>query len=287
MADTYAKIDMTYNPGIVVNTQLVESTDVLDSSFTWVDITNISPQPHTGWAYNGTSFTNVIVTPYLGAIPSGIPVGSATTFTAFTLSPASSSFSVSVSGRLLTVGCQKFDYIWARYAIYMLTTQNVSTVGVLSNSSNGILMNGQFNILTADVQLIYAALCTLVADSSTYFPAVVNGQAMTATQATEAAIQAAMQFGQNLILEFAAANVLAGITQAGQTQAVLDYTSNLTTCLTTGSLYAAIGDIEAMISDTSTTKANLSPFITNNILYNYLNQVQTYMGLPVTPNPGS
>ena len=54
MADLYAKIQN----GTVVNVQLDMSTDAFDPSFTWVDVTSVSPQPQIGWTYNGTTFTN-------------------------------------------------------------------------------------------------------------------------------------------------------------------------------------------------------------------------------------
>jgi hypothetical protein len=106
-------------------------------------------------------------------------------------------------------------------------------------------------------------------------PASVTPPAQTALQIYTAAIQ------------FAVANTMAGITQAGQTQAVMNYTADLAQCLSSGSLYAAMTDIEVMIADTSSTKTSLSPFITNAILYSYLNQLQAYLGVTVTPNPGS
>ena len=96
----------------------------------------------------------------------------------------------------------------------------------------------------------------------------------------------AVAFGQSLTIQFATQNVMAGITQAGQTQAVLTYAANLYTYLSTGSLYVAISEIETMIADTSSTKTALSPFITNDILYVYLNQIEGYLGIPLTANPG-
>src|SRR5271169_4839385 len=60
MTKLYAKLDMT-NPGsgtgTVINTQLVNTGDVLSSSFTWVDLTSITPTPGVSWTYNGTTFT--------------------------------------------------------------------------------------------------------------------------------------------------------------------------------------------------------------------------------------
>lgn len=95
-------------------------------------------------------------------------------------------------------------------------------------------------------------------------------------------VLAAMKFGQGLLVQFAAQNIIAGVTQAGKTNALLAYASNISQCLTSGSLYSAIDAINAMIADTSQAKANLSPFITNTILTSYKNQIQTYLGLPLT-----
>jgi hypothetical protein len=102
----------------------------------------------------------------------------------------------------------------------------------------------------------------------------------------QALLQEAASFGLQLANTFAATNAQMGITQAGLTGAVLSYTNNLYSAITTGSLYEAITIINAMIADTSSTKTNLSPFITNDILYSYLNQIQTWLEIPLTPNPG-
>lgn len=96
----------------------------------------------------------------------------------------------------------------------------------------------------------------------------------------------AISFGNQLILQFAVQNTVSGITQAGQTLNVMNYTGALNLSLSTGSLYVAMSQISAMITDTTTTKTSLSPFITNDILYNYLNQIQTWLEIPLTVNPG-
>jgi hypothetical protein len=100
-------------------------------------------------------------------------------------------------------------------------------------------------------------------------------------------IAAAIAFGNQLIVQYAAQNVSMGITQAGQTLPVMNYMAQLTLCLSTGSLYEALTQIGTMIADTSSTKTSLSPFVTNDILYTYLNLIQTYLGLTLTLNPGS
>lgn len=110
--------------------------------------------------------------------------------------------------------------------------------------------------------------------------------APTLTQVYTAVVVAAQNFGQQLATQYAVQNILLGITQSGKTQALIDYTNNLSQCLYTGSLYAALSAINVMIADISSAKTNLSPFITNDILYSYLNQIQSYLGIALTPNPG-
>jgi hypothetical protein len=96
----------------------------------------------------------------------------------------------------------------------------------------------------------------------------------------------AVAFGNSIIIQSAARNVSAGITQAGQTLAMMTYCSQLMMCLSTGSLYEAIAELNTMIADTSTDKTNLSPFLTNDLLYATMNSIQTYLEIPLTPNPG-
>ncbi len=109
----------------------------------------------------------------------------------------------------------------------------------------------------------------------------------TPVQLVSNSIAEAMEFGQSLVIQFAAQNVLAGITQSGKTIAVATYLQPLGYLLNSGSLYAAISVINSIIADTSSTKANLSPFVTNDILYSYMNQIQTWLNIALTPNPGS
>lgn len=63
-----AKIDMNSNPGIVVNVQMLDSDDLLDPNFTWVDISNLSPRPDIDWTYDGANFTSPIAPPNLSQL---------------------------------------------------------------------------------------------------------------------------------------------------------------------------------------------------------------------------
>lgn len=109
----------------------------------------------------------------------------------------------------------------------------------------------------------------------------------TTQQIVQKSILSAQTFGNNLLLQFAADNVLAGITQANKTIVVSDYLEDLYNYISAGSLYASIQKVNELIADTSDNKANCSPFITNAVLYTYMNKIQTYLGVPLTANPGS
>lgn len=112
-------------------------------------------------------------------------------------------------------------------------------------------------------------------------------QAIATVQTIQAAVKSAVSFGNNLQMTMITQNIQNGITKAGLTQAVANYLQNCQYYLSTGSLYAAIEEINSLIADTSSTKTALSPFVTNTILYQYLNQIQTYLGITVTPQPTS
>lgn len=106
----------------------------------------------------------------------------------------------------------------------------------------------------------------------------------TADQIISMTIGAAMNFGTGLLNQYATQNVLSGITQAGKTKPVMDYCHELNHCLMTGSLYAARDEIIKMIADESEQKQALFPFIKNDILYIYLNKLETYLNIPLTQN---
>lgn len=121
-------------------------------------------------------------------------------------------------------------------------------------------------------------------DGTTFSPPMPIGPS--ALQVAITSVEAAVEFGQNLINQFAAQNLLTNITASGQTGYVLSYTMTLSQCLYTGSLYAAISVLEGMLVDTSSAKTICSPFITNDIIYTYLNSIQSYLEIPLSVNPG-
>lgn len=82
-------------------------------------------------------------------------------------------------------------------------------------------------------------------------------------------------FGNNLIAKAIVENIAMGITQAGKTKAVADLFSNLQYYLKTGSLYAAVAEIDRMVNDG--VDPSLDPFVTEERLNNYKSQIQAYL----------
>lgn len=90
-------------------------------------------------------------------------------------------------------------------------------------------------------------------------------------------IKKAMEFGNQILIEFAAENVLLGITQAGMTTAVRNATARIVSALQTGSLYDAINECRAVpAQDKDAT------FVTDARLLLFVNKIEVYLGLPVS-----
>lgn len=84
----------------------------------------------------------------------------------------------------------------------------------------------------------------------------------------------ARDFGNALIAQFAMENVAQGITQAGKTRAVADYCYKIQYYLSTGSLYAAMEELQERVSD---CPEELAPYVTPARLTSYLNKLKTYL----------
>lgn len=89
-------------------------------------------------------------------------------------------------------------------------------------------------------------------------------------------VQASIDFGVNLIIEFATENVLLGITQLGLTNHVRTTCFEVTNALSTGSLYDAITEIKAI--DPS---AFDSVILTPARVLAFRNKIETYLGVPL------
>ena len=87
----------------------------------------------------------------------------------------------------------------------------------------------------------------------------------------------AIEFGTRLLLDFATENILLGITQSGKTGAVTLYLHKLGHYISTGSLYEALNEIDALVA--AGVDVTLAPFVTEARLLSYKTQIQEYLGV--------
>lgn len=99
----------------------------------------------------------------------------------------------------------------------------------------------------------------------------------TAIDQVKKIISDAMTFGNDLIRDFAAENVLMGITQDGMTGTVRRNLASVVSCLTTGSLYDAIHEIKAIPPEDKDSK-----YMSNARLTIFMNKIEDYLGVPRT-----
>ena len=87
----------------------------------------------------------------------------------------------------------------------------------------------------------------------------------------------ARSFGQSLIDEFAAENILLGITASGLTNQVRKALGETTMCLLTGSLYDAIYEAKAIPQGSWD-----GTYISEARIISFVNRIETYLGVPLT-----
>jgi hypothetical protein len=129
-----------------------------------------------------------------------------------------------------------------------------------------------YQIMTLEEYNVYKA--TNLAVYNTWSTAYL---APTPIQIVSAKLKESITFGSNLIFQAVVENITLGITQAGKTQAVSDYCAKLQVYVTTGSLYAAMDEIDALIA--AGIPANLSPFITIVRLNAYKSKILAFLTL--------
>ena len=93
----------------------------------------------------------------------------------------------------------------------------------------------------------------------------------------ESIVNNAIQFGNAVIVEFAAENIALGITQAGMTGPVRQATSEVVSALQTGSLYDAIAECKAIPAENKD-----STFITDTRLLSFVNKIEEYLGITLS-----
>jgi hypothetical protein len=121
-------------------------------------------------------------------------------------------------------------------------------------------------------------------DSWTYVPAVeYSWEIVEDTEAKAAAeaqialkqtVQAAINFGQQLLVDFAAENIQLGITQDGMTKTVRQNMAEVMSAISTGSLYDAIEEIDAIPAEAKDDK-----YITDERLAVYKQRIVDYLGV--------
>jgi hypothetical protein len=135
-------------------------------------------------------------------------------------------------------------------------------VGVSVDVDNGIIQ------ITSTQEIYSGALVQLSA---------IVPQPQPAQEMVEDSIRSAIEFGKDLVITFAAENVLLGITQAGMTNAVRGATAGAVSALQTGSLYDAIAEVRAIPAESKD-----ATFITDPRMLGFINKIEEYLGLPLS-----
>jgi hypothetical protein len=87
----------------------------------------------------------------------------------------------------------------------------------------------------------------------------------------------ARAFGNEIIDDFAAENIVLGITQAGLTNHVRKTCKEVTDALRSGSLYDALHEVRQIPE-----QAKDPTFLSNSRLLVFVNKIETYLGLPLS-----
>jgi len=93
----------------------------------------------------------------------------------------------------------------------------------------------------------------------------------------ESVIVRAIAFGSKLINQYAAENVILGITQAGMTATVRTRMGSVISALQTGSLYDVIAECKAIPAEHKD-----ATYITDARLLSFVNKVETYLGITLS-----
>lgn len=150
-----------------------------------------------------------------------------------------------------------------RFTQEVESLQLSSAVQAVVESPQDVLVVLTNDVQAADQQAIDAAAAAHVAKTS--------------QDIVRETVAAAIAFGQDLIVDFAAENVLMGITQAGKTKDVADYLSNVMRYAQSGSLYEVIAEVDRLVADG--LPANLEPFITTARMAEFKSRVEAYLGI--------
>lgn len=93
----------------------------------------------------------------------------------------------------------------------------------------------------------------------------------------ENVVNNAKDFGSNLVTKFSVENILLGITQDQKTNHVRKTMSEVLLALSTGSLHDAIAELKAIPNSKKDSK-----YLTNARILKAINEIETYLNLPLT-----
>lgn len=161
------------------------------------------------------------------------------------------------------------------YSIQNDITAQVFCANCLTKEINASLTGLQFINITGDnFDLIFNEV--LSSSDKDTLDSIVLAHAGNPIAPITPIINNAKLFFNELSTKFAAENVLMGITQAGKTKDVIDFTEKLFIYGNTGSLYEVIAEIDYLLTQDMT---GLSPFVTTARLNAFKAQVQGYLGI--------
>lgn len=146
------------------------------------------------------------------------------------------------------------DYPW------MLVECNESEVEKYRASGFTVTTDETYNEYLANIEPFYNAW-----------------QAARSLIGVEQIVSDAQKFGFNLIISFAAENILLGISQLGMTTSVRATTAGVVNALMTGSLYDAIAEAKAIPAENKD-----SVFVTDARLLTFINKIETYLGISLS-----
>lgn len=89
-------------------------------------------------------------------------------------------------------------------------------------------------------------------------------------------VAGAMHFGNELMVEFAAENVMMGITQTGKTKAVADYLADATRYLISGSLYEVVNEVDRLLAEG--IPQELAPYVTVERMTGFKQKILGFLG---------
>jgi len=162
------------------------------------------------------------------------------------------------------------DYAYTRSTSYLpeqligeILTINPTSISGISTSGTDITVHSGVSLTLSEQASVETAISSHVPN--------------TAQAYVSSVIKNAIQFGNQLLINYAAENVLLGITMEGKTGQVLTKLASVQLALQAGSLYEAIIRIRAIPTSEYDAK-----YLTADRLLAFINKIETYLGLALS-----